>query len=69
MELSTPKEAPMTSSLTERFRSSSPGEQERALILGARLLVKQARILGHDVDPEIAARAGRTLPEDQPKAS
>lgn len=53
----------MTSALTERFRESSPVEQQRALILGARLLVKMGRILGHDVEPDIAQMAREPLPD------
>lgn len=58
----------MTSSLTARFKASSPTEQERALVLSARLLVKQAGILGHQVDDDLRWMAARPLPKER-KAS
>jgi hypothetical protein len=39
-------------------------EREEALILAARLLVKQAKMLGHGVSDEVKETAARHLPED-----
>ncbi|MDT0262503.1 hypothetical protein [Jatrophihabitans lederbergiae] len=59
----------MTATATpSRFTFRDDAELETARTMLARLLVRQAKLLKHDVDPKVAADAGRPLPEELPKA-
>jgi hypothetical protein len=47
-----------------RFTFRDDAERETARIMLARLLVHQARMLRHDIDPKVAADAARPLPAE-----
>jgi len=51
-----------------RFTFRDDEELDRTRIMAARLLVRQANLLKHDIDPDVAAVAQRSLPEELPKA-
>lgn len=53
----------MTTATTgPRFTFRDEDEADETRIRAARLLVRQAELLHHDVDPDIAADAQRPLP-------
>jgi hypothetical protein len=53
-----------TTPIASRFTFRDDAEREQARVMAARLLVRQAKLLKHDVDPEIAAVAQRPLPDE-----
>lgn len=59
----------MTATTTSpaRFTFRDDAERDTARIMLARLLVRQANLLKHDVDPKIAADATRPLPDELPQ--
>ncbi len=56
----------MTAQTEGRFKPYTPSERARALVLGARLLVKQAEWLGQDVDENVKQMAAKPIPANQP---
>lgn len=54
----------MTTTATDRFTFRDEGERDTGRIMLARLLVRQAEFLKHEVDPQVAADAARPLPEE-----
>ena len=57
-----------TTPTASRFTFRDDAEREQTRIMAARLLVRQAKLLKHAVDPDIDAVAQRPLPEELPKA-
>ena len=57
-----------TTPTASRFTFRDDAERDQARIMAARLLVRQAKLLNHDVDPGIASDAQRPLPDDLPRA-
>ena len=54
----------MTATAPERYVPDYDSERDTARIMLARLLVRQAEFLKHEVDPRIAADAARPLPDE-----
>ncbi len=54
----------MTATAPERYVPDYDSERDTARIMLARLLVRQADFLKHEVDPRIAADAARPLPDE-----
>ena len=59
----------MTTASADRFTFRDDRERETGRIMLARLLVRQAEYLKHDVDPQVAADAARPLPDELRNAS
>lgn len=49
-----------------RFTFRNEQERDRARIMAARLPVRQAKLLKHSIEPDIAADARRPRPKDSP---
>lgn len=58
----------ITATAGTQFTFRDDAERDRTRTMAARLLVRQAKLLKHDVDPEVAADAQRPLPEEFPRA-
>lgn len=52
----------MTATAAGRFKPYTPDERRRALILGAQVLIRQAKLLGHAVDDQVKQMAAQPLP-------
>jgi len=54
----------MTTTATGRYTLRDEGERDAGRIMLARLLVRQAELLKHEVDPRVASDASRPLPDE-----
>lgn len=59
----------MTTTATDRYTFRDDDEREAGRIMLARLLVRQAELLKHEVDPRVASDASRPLPDEPRVAS
>ena len=58
----------MTTTAADRY-TFRDDEREAGRIMLARLLVRQAELLKHDVDPRVVSDASRPLPDERRLAS
>ncbi len=54
----------MTTTATGRYTFRHDSERDAGRIMLARLLVRQAELLKHEVDPRVASDASRPLPDE-----
>lgn len=59
----------MTTTAADRYTFRDDDEREAGRIMLARLLVRQAELLKHEVDPQVASDASRPLPDERRLAS
>lgn len=55
----------MTTAAADRYTFRDGDERETGRIMLARLLVRQAELLKHEVDPQVASDASRPLPDER----
>lgn len=56
----------VTAATPARFTFRDDAERDTARIMLARLLVRQAKLLKHGIDPGVAAGAAQPLPDEVP---